>query len=59
MNDKRRIRLWVVEMQTEQGWQPTVGVGLTREDAKRRAKDWKTANPGRRFRLARYEASGT
>lgn len=53
--------LWVVEMlcETKRGkweWQPTVGVALTRDDAREELSVWRTRNHGSRFRLRRYRA---
>lgn len=51
-------RVWVVEIlqvnAERLGWQPTVGVGLTRVYARREMTDWKRRNPDDRFRLWPY-----
>ena len=49
-------RIWVVEMFNRyvQRWQPTVGVGLTREDARQEQALWATKNPYDKFRVHCY-----
>jgi hypothetical protein len=51
---KRHI--WVVEMDWEDAskWNPTVGVGLTREDVRIEKKKWGKNNPGSKFRIRKY-----
>ena len=63
--DRRRWdRLWVVEMlNTDQArcragtsrWEPTVGVGLTREAGRIELERWREENPDELFRLRAYE----
>ena len=59
---KRRI--WIVEMYAElrwpygpNGWGPTVGGGLTRDDARKVMKTWRQRNPSDKFRLICYMAT--
>ena len=47
--------LWVVEVQWENEWQTTVGVGLTRADGRRELKNWQHRNPCDQFRLVQYK----
>lgn len=52
--------VWVVEMwndaycSTQAQWEPTVGVKLNREEARRERDDWKRRNPFYRFRIRPY-----
>ena len=47
--------LWVIEMRCNGRWEPTVGAGLSRADARREVSDyWKTNNPRDRFRVVKY-----
>jgi len=49
--------VWVVEMEyaAGDGWRSTVGIGLTRDVARREATDWRERNPGvYNFRLRKY-----
>ena len=50
-------RIWVIEMQYDRRglWHATVGVQLTRGDARRVKADWQERNPNDRFRLRRYQ----
>lgn len=50
-------RVWVVEALWEEGggWHPTVGVKLTKDDAKREKREWKKRNPCDKFRVSKYE----
>ena len=49
-------RIWVVEMlNTDQGrWEPTVGVGLTREAGRIELERWRAENSPCQFRLRDY-----
>ena len=47
--------LWVVEMKIGDNWEPTVGVGLTRADARWEKKCWEGGNPTDTFRVVKYE----
>lgn len=52
-------KIWVVEMRcplTGNSWEPTVGVGLTREYGREVLKEWRRRNPVDKFRLIKYEA---
>lgn len=48
--------IWVVEMRSDVNyrWEPTVGVGLCRADARREMKQWKKITPFDKFRLKKY-----
>jgi hypothetical protein len=54
--------LWVVEMWDDtwmskpSAWAPTVGCGLSREDARTEIIRWRTRNPGTKFRVQKYRA---
>jgi hypothetical protein len=54
----RRQDLWVVEIMFSDskgdGWQPTVGVSLSRSDGRACLGDWKQRNPDDFFRLKKY-----
>ena len=56
----RTNRIWVVEVLHDSasylGWRATVGVGLTREEARKEMVVWKRRNPCDRFRLCRYSS---
>jgi hypothetical protein len=47
--------LWVVEI-LEREWEPTVGVAITKKEARDVLKIWKSDNPDDKFRLMRYVA---
>ena len=49
--------IWVVELwNVNRGrWEPTVGLGLSREDGRREIAEWREMNPEDRFRLVKYE----
>jgi len=55
-------RVWVVEMwndaycSREAQWEPTVGIKLSREDARRERNDWERRNPYDKFRVRPYFA---
>jgi len=48
--------VWVVEVDfsRDQSWAPTVGVGLTRDDAMAAIADWRKRLPDDKFRLQKY-----
>lgn len=46
--------LWVVEMLCHGGWQPTVGIAISREDGRLALRKWKSNNPCDKFRLVKY-----
>lgn len=48
--------VWVVEMwhDERERWEPCVGIGLTREDAREEREVWKLNNPDDRFRIEKY-----
>lgn len=50
----RKPVLWVVEMRVRDRWEPTVGVGLTREAGRRNLDDWSANNSGHQFRMTTY-----
>ena len=47
--------LWVIEMKFGDTWKPTIGVGLTRAEAREKKKFWAIANPTDTFRVVKYE----
>lgn len=50
-----RDHVWIVEGSWDGGpWQPTVGVALTKEDARLVLTQWKGHNPDDRFRVVKY-----
>ncbi len=54
--------VWIVEGNFDpkrrlRGWHPTVGIGLTKQDAQRAAQDWRARNPDDSFRVRRYVAA--
>jgi hypothetical protein len=49
-------KIWVVEMKVGNNWEPTIGVGLTREDGRLELARWRGKNPTYKFRLVKYEA---
>jgi len=51
--------LWVVEMQEDGQWWPTVGVSLTRDDARRDHAQWERDNPDDSFRVRKYAPTST
>ena len=46
--------LWVIEIYGEFGWQPTVGVGKTAEEARKLLDDWLKINTFDSFRIRKY-----
>ena len=50
------MKIWVVEMWNyeRERWEPTVGVGLTRDCARQEIVLWRGNNPSNRFRLKSY-----
>ena len=46
--------LWVIEMKFGDTWKPTIGVGLTRAEAREKKKFWAIANPTDTFRVVKY-----
>jgi len=51
-------KIWVVELLFEDqphiGWQTTVGVKLTREDARKEELEWLRKNSGIKTRITKY-----
>jgi len=49
-------RIWLVEMWNfkRESWEPTVGAGLTKEEALYEASEWRRKNPDDRFRVKKY-----
>lgn len=55
----KTVRLWVVEMEVADGrWEPTVGVGVTREQAREECMRWRENNPADNFRVKEYQRYG-
>ena len=48
------MKLWVIEIHGESGWQPTVGVGKTEKDAYKLLEDWLKINTFDSFRIRKY-----
>lgn len=46
--------LWVVELRIRGSWAPTVGVKLTRAEARRSLLGWGARCPDDHFRVVRY-----
>jgi len=55
---KLRQSVWIVEIFHDhgfhEGWTPTVGIALCRDDARLVLYDWKNRNPDDKFRLIHY-----
>lgn len=51
---QQKAYLWVVEMLLPRGWEPTVGVALTREAARKQIAEWRENCPSDKFRLRFY-----
>lgn len=52
-------RVWIVEMDESQitgaqRFAPTVGIGLSREDGRKKLAEWQANNPDTAFRLVHY-----
>ena len=50
------MHIWIVEMfinETDR-WEPTVGCGLTRGDARKEKQRWEIRNPDNKFRVMKY-----
>lgn len=58
--NKGRQRIWVVEMLNDEyamsppRWEPTVGVGLSRDHARAECDRWREDNPDDKFRVREY-----
>lgn len=54
MSDLEHV--WIVEMLNplNNTWEPTIGCGLTKDDARQELNKWATNNPDDRFRPVRY-----
>jgi hypothetical protein len=46
--------VWIVEMLGALDWHATVGVALSRDEARERLVEWRRGNPTDDFRLTRY-----
>lgn len=49
--------VWIVEglfVGSSSSWGPTIGVALTKADAKLKLADWRNRNPADKFRLRKY-----
>ncbi len=49
--------VWIVETKIAGKFSPTVGVGLSKADAKKQLIYWIASNPNDKFRLRKYEVS--
>ena len=48
------MKIWVIEIHGEFGWQPTVGVGRTNLEAANVLNDWLKINTFDEFRIKKY-----
>ena len=48
------MKIWVIEIYGEFGWQPTVGVGRTNLEAANVLNDWLKINKFDEFRIKKY-----
>jgi len=48
------MKIWVIEIHGEFGWQPTVGVGRTNLEAANVLNDWLKINTFDSFRIRKY-----
>jgi len=48
------MKIWVIEIHGEFGWQPTVGVGRTNLEAANVLNDWLKINTFDEFRITKY-----
>lgn len=48
------MHIWIVEIWLDGKWKPTVGSGLTREDARQELRRWKQKCLNDKFRLQKY-----
>ena len=48
------MKLWVIEIYGESGWQPTVGVGKTANEARKLLNAWFKINKFDSFRIKKY-----
>ena len=48
------MKIWVIEIYGEFGWQPTVGVGRTNLEAANVLNDWLKINTFDEFRIKKY-----
>ena len=48
------MKIWVIEIHGEFGWNPTVGVGKTRVEARKLLDDWLKINTFDTFRITKY-----
>jgi len=57
---KKRKGIWIIEQASKYSeWEPTVGVALTRADARREKKYyWEENHPELKFRIRRYVTRG-
>lgn len=47
--------MWVVELQMRTGqWEPTVGVGISRDHGNAELRDWRKLLPDDKLRLRKY-----
>jgi len=55
MNRKTVSHVWIIEIKDGSKWIPTIGCGLTRDDAHqlKRGK-WEYLNPSDKFRVKKY-----
>ena len=46
--------VWVVEMNFDGKWKPTISCSLTRTEAREEKDDWETRNHSYKFRVVKY-----
>ncbi len=51
---RRRSHVWIVEMENDGLWEPTIGAALSRDNAGLVIADWREMNPDDSFRITKY-----
>jgi hypothetical protein len=47
--------VWVIQMLCDGKWEPTIGTGITRDDAQMRKRaEWEKPSPDDKFRIRKY-----
>ena len=52
----KRNHILVVEMQEKDGWKPTIGCGITKDDGIAELERWRRVYCNDKFRLKKYVA---
>ena len=51
----KHSHVWIIEMLVNDKWEPTIGCGISKEDALMFMRaEWKSNNPNDKFRIAKY-----